>query len=163
MLEIGLLHNGASSLPVITGEDGVTFNDGALPEVHRAAQETLVNQVRQGILAEKLSFQSFWMTEHHFQPEGAEMSPNPLMVQTAVAAHTRRIRLGQAANIIVWHHPVRLAEQIATLDVISGGRVECGVGRGYPAREERDVWRAYGSTIQDQERNRKAFEETIAI
>ena len=120
MLEIGLFHNGASSLPIVTGKDGVTFNKGSLDEVHRAAQETLVNQVRQGILAEKLGFQSFWMTEHHFQPEGAEMSPNPLMVQTAVAAHTRRIRLGQAANIIVWHHPVRLAEQIATLDVISG-------------------------------------------
>src|SRR6516162_1186591 len=129
MLEIGLFHNGASSLPIITNEDGVTFNDGALPEVHRAAQETLVNQVRQGILAEKLGFQSFWLTEHHFQPEGAEMSPNPLMVQMSVAAHTKRIRLGQAANIIVWHHPVRLAEQIALLDVISGGRVECGIGR----------------------------------
>src|SRR5215472_9092402 len=51
MLEIGLFHNGASSLPVITNREGVTFNDGALPVVHRAAQETLVNQVRQGILA----------------------------------------------------------------------------------------------------------------
>ena len=121
MLEIGLFHNGASSLPVITGKNGVTFNDGALPVVHRAAQETLVNQVRQGILAEKLGFQSFWLTEHHFQLEGAEMSPNPLMVQMSVAAHTKRIRLGQAANIIVWHHPVRLAEQIATLDVIAAG------------------------------------------
>src|SRR5262249_44936297 len=117
------------SLPVITDKNGITFNDGSLPEVHKAARETLVNQVRQGILAEKLGFQSFWLTEHHFQPEGAEMSPNPLMVQMAVAAHTRRIRLGQAANIIVWHHPVRLAEQIALLDVISGGRVECGIGR----------------------------------
>ncbi|MBV9373889.1 MAG: LLM class flavin-dependent oxidoreductase, partial [Alphaproteobacteria bacterium] len=116
MLEIGLFHNGASSLPITTNRDGVTFNKGTLPEVHRAAQETLVNQVRQGILAEKLGFQSFWLTEHHFQPEGVEMSPNPLMVQMSVAAHTRRIRLGQAANIIVWHHPVRLAEQIATLD-----------------------------------------------
>ena len=92
MLEIGVFHNGASSLPVITTKEGVTLNDGSLAEVHRVAQETLVNQVRQGILAEKLGYQSFWLTEHHFQPEGAEMSPNPLMVQTAVAAHTRRIR-----------------------------------------------------------------------
>jgi len=83
-----------------------------------------VNQVRQRILAEKLRFQSFWLTEHHFQPKGAEMSPNPLMVQMSVAAHTKRIRLRQAANIIVWYHPVRLAPQIATLDVIGGGRVE---------------------------------------
>jgi hypothetical protein len=88
MLEIGVFHNGASSLPVITTKDGVTLNDGTLAEVHQAAQQTLVNQVRQGILAEKLGFQSFWLTEHHFQPEGAEMSPNPLMVQTAIAANT---------------------------------------------------------------------------
>jgi hypothetical protein len=121
MLEIGLFHNGASSLPVITDKDGITFNKGSLADVHRAAQETLVNQVRQGILAEKLGFQSFWLTEHHFQPEGAEMSPNPLMVQMSVAAHTKHIRLGQAANIIVWHHPVRLAEQIALLDGSAGG------------------------------------------
>ena len=46
-------------------------------------------------LAEKLGFQSFWLTEHHFQPEGAEMSPNPLMVQMSVAAHTKRIRLAR--------------------------------------------------------------------
>ena len=163
MLEIGVFHNGASSLPVITTKEGVTLNDGSLAEVHRVAQETLVNQVRQGILAEKLGYQSFWLTEHHFQPEGAEMSPNPLMVQMSVAAHTKNIRLGQAANIIVWHHPVRLAEQIATLDVISGGRVDCGIGRGYQPRENETLGRPYGSTIQDQERNRKAFEEAIAL
>jgi hypothetical protein len=93
MLEIGLFHNGASSLPVITNKEGVTFNKGSLADVHRVAQETLVNQVRQGILAEKLGFQSFWLTEHHFQPEGAEMSPNPLMVQPPRNPHRRRGRL----------------------------------------------------------------------
>ena len=163
MLEIGVFHNGASSLPVVTTKDGVAVNDGSLEEVHRAAQETLVNQVRQGILAEKLGFQSFWLTEHHFQPEGAEMSPNPLLVQMAIATQTKKIRLGQCANIVVWHHPVRLAEQIALLDVISGGRVECGIGRGYQPRENETLGRPYGSTIQDQERNRKAFEEVVTI
>src|ERR1700739_3123314 len=163
MLEIGVFHNGASSLPVITTGDGVTLNDGTLAQVHKAAQETLVNQVRQGILAERLGFQSFWLTEHHFQPEGAEMSPNPLMVQTAIASRTRRLRLGQAANIIVWHHPVRLAEQIATLDVISGGRVACGIGRGYQPRENETLGRPYGSTIQDQERKRKGLVKTLSI
>src|SRR6478752_51435 len=131
MFEIGVFHNGASHLPVVITKDGVAVNDGSLAEVHRAAQEVLVNQVRQGILAEKLGYQSFWLTEHHFQPEGAEMSPNPLFTQMAIAAQTKRIRLGQCANIVVWHHPVRLAEQIAQLDVISGGLVECGMGRGY--------------------------------
>ena len=70
MLEIGLFHNGASSLPVTTNKDGVTFNRGSLAEVHRAAQETLVNQVRQGILAEKLGFQPFWLTRAPFSTRG---------------------------------------------------------------------------------------------
>jgi alkanesulfonate monooxygenase SsuD/methylene tetrahydromethanopterin reductase-like flavin-dependent oxidoreductase (luciferase family) len=163
MFEIGVFHNGASHLPVVITKDGVAVNDGSLAEVYAAAQEVLVNQVRQGILAEKLGYQSFWLTEHHFQPEGAEMSPNPLFTQMAVAAQTKRIRLGQCANIVVWHHPVRLAEQIAQLDVISGGRVECGMGRGYQPRENETLGRPYGSTIQDQERNRKAFEEVVSI
>ena len=109
------------------------------------------------------AIQSFWLTEHHFQPEGAEISPNPLFTQMAIAAQTRKIRLGQCANIVVWHHPVRIAEQIAQLDVISGGRVECGMGRGYQPRENETLGRPYGSTIQDQERNRKSFEEAVAI
>ena len=162
MFEIGVFHNGASSLPVVLTKDGVAVNDGSLAEVHAAAQEVLVNQVRQGILAEKLGFQSFWLTEHHFQPEGAEMSPNPLFTQMAIAAQTKKIRLGQCANIVVWHHPVRIAEQIAQLDVISGGRVEVGMGRGYQPRENETLGRPYGSTIQDQERNRKSFEEAVA-
>ena len=54
MLEIGVFHNGASSLPVTITKEGVAVNDGSLVEVHRAVQETLVNQVRQGILAERL-------------------------------------------------------------------------------------------------------------
>ena len=163
MFEIGVFHNGASSLPVVLTKDGVAVNDGSLAEVHAAAQEVMINQVRQGILAEKLGFQSFWLTEHHFQPEGAEMSPNPLFTQMAIASQTKKIRLGQCANIVVWHHPVRIAEQIAQLDVISGGRVECGMGRGYQPRENETLGRPYGSTIQDQERNRKSFEEAVAI
>jgi Luciferase-like monooxygenase len=102
---LGVFHNGASSLPVVLTKDGVAVNDGSLAEVHAAAQEVLINQVRQGILAEKLGFQSFWLTEHHFQPEGAEMSPNPLFTQMAIASQTKKIRLGQCANIVVWHIP----------------------------------------------------------
>ena len=85
---------------MVTTKDGVAVNDGSLAEVHAAAQEGQVNQVRQGILAEKLGYQSpFWLTEHHFQPEGAEMSPNPLFTQMAIAAQTRKIRLGQCATL----------------------------------------------------------------
>ncbi|MEM7468402.1 MAG: LLM class flavin-dependent oxidoreductase [Pseudomonadota bacterium] len=163
MFELGCFHNGSSDLPVIYNDDGLAISDGNLADVHEAAHRTLINQIRQGILAEQLGYDYWFQTEHHFQPEGAEFSPNPLLAETAIAANTNRIRLGQAANIITWHHPLRLAEQIAMLDVISGGRVECGIGRGYQPRENETLGRPYGSTIQDQERNRAAFEEAFEI
>jgi len=60
----------------------------------------------------------------------------------SVVAHTKRIRLRQAANIIVWHHPVRLAQQIATLDVIGGGRVERALAAAIsPAKTKRSAAR----------------------
>ena len=69
----------------------------------------------------------------------------------------------QYANILTWWHPVRFAEQSAMLDVISKGRVEFGLGRGYQPREVEVFGRTYGSTIQDQERNRSSFEEALEL
>ena len=84
MIEIGVFHNGASDLPAVTTPDGVVVNKGTLDDVSASNQRVLVNQVRQGILADKLDFDYFFMTEHHFQPEGAEFSPNPLLTETPV-------------------------------------------------------------------------------
>jgi alkanesulfonate monooxygenase SsuD/methylene tetrahydromethanopterin reductase-like flavin-dependent oxidoreductase (luciferase family) len=165
-IEIGVFHNGASDLPVKNVQyngDTVAVNDGDLPATHTSAQRTIVNQVRQGILADQLGFDYWFQTEHHFQPEGAELSPNPLLAEAAIASRTKNIRLGQAANIVTWHHPIRIAEQAAMLDVISGGRLEFGIGRGYQPRENEVFGWAYGSTIQDQERNRAYFEEAYDI
>src|ERR1700740_827827 len=100
MLEIGIFHNGASDLPCVRTKSGIVVTDGNLAEAHESNQRVLVNQVRQGILAERLGFNYFFMTEHHFQPEGAEFSPNPLLAETAIAARTKRIRLGQGGKII---------------------------------------------------------------
>ncbi len=163
MIEIGIFHNGAADLPTKVTPDGVVVNDGDLTATHESAQRGLVNQVRQGILADQLGFDYYFMTEHHFQPEGAEFSPNPLLAEAAIASRTKRIRLGQTANIITWWHPVRFAEQVAMLDVISGGRVECGIGRGYQPRENEVFGWPYGSTIQDQERNRSYYEEAYEM
>jgi len=166
MIEIGVFHNGASDLPAkVVPWDGaeVVVNDGDLPATHESAQRTIVNQVRQGVLADQLGFDYWFQTEHHFQPEGAELSPNPLLSEAAIAARTKRIRLAQAANIITWWHPIRIAEQAAMLDVISGGRLEFGIGRGYQPRENETFGWPYGSTIQDQERNRAYYEEAYEI
>jgi alkanesulfonate monooxygenase SsuD/methylene tetrahydromethanopterin reductase-like flavin-dependent oxidoreductase (luciferase family) len=163
MIEIGVFHNGASDLPVKVTADGVAINEGDLRTTQESAARVLVSQVRQGVLADRLGFDYFFLTEHHFQPEGAEFSPNPLQVETAIAALTSKIRLGQTANILTWHHPVRIAEQAAMLDVISGGRLEFGIGRGYQPRETEVLGGQMGATIQDQERNRAFFEEAYDI
>jgi alkanesulfonate monooxygenase SsuD/methylene tetrahydromethanopterin reductase-like flavin-dependent oxidoreductase (luciferase family) len=166
VIEIGVFHNGASDLPakeVPYNGNNVVVNDGNLAQTHESGQRTIVNQIRQGILADQLGFDYWFQTEHHFQPEGAELSPNPLLSEAAIAARTKRIRLAQAANIITWWHPLRIAEQAAMLDVISGGRLEFGIGRGYQPRENEVFGWPYGSTIQDQERNRSYYEEAYEI
>ena len=68
MIEIGVFHNGASDLPTISTQDEVEVNDGTLAEVHESSQRVLLEQIRQGILADRLGFNYFFMTEHHFQP-----------------------------------------------------------------------------------------------
>ena len=163
MLELAVLHNGGSDLPTVTAPSGVQICGGSLAERFESYRRETINQIRQGILAEELGFHYWFLTEHHFQPEGAEYSPNPLMTEMAIAARTKRIRLGQLANILAWHHPVRLAEQAALLDVVSGGRLEFGIGRGYQSRETEVLGGPMGATVQDQERNRVYFEEAYAI
>jgi alkanesulfonate monooxygenase SsuD/methylene tetrahydromethanopterin reductase-like flavin-dependent oxidoreductase (luciferase family) len=80
-------------------------------------------------LAESLGFDVAWLAEIHF---GAPFSliSNPLMVVPAVAARVPRIRLGTAVTLLPLHHPLSCAEQAATADLLSGGRLEFGVGRG---------------------------------
>jgi len=148
MLELGVYHNGASDLPKRISSDGVVINDGTLADSHVSFQRALTAQVRQGVLADRLGFNYWFMSEHHFQPEGPEFSPNPLLVETAIAAQTRQLRLGQQANIITWWEPIRLAEQAAMLDVISGGRLEFGIGRGYQPRESEATGLAQRSRIK---------------
>ncbi|HEU4841906.1 MAG TPA: LLM class flavin-dependent oxidoreductase [Ilumatobacteraceae bacterium] len=83
----------------------------------------------QAVAAERLGFESVWPVEQHFDREASMLSA-PLVFLAGVAARTSTIRLGTAILIAPLHHPLRLAGELATLDVLSGGRVECGLGRG---------------------------------
>ena len=76
------------------------------------------------------NWDSIWYTEHHFSHEGMEICPNPLMLSTDIAARTENIRIGQAASIITFWNPIRVAEDIALLDQLSNGRIDAGIGRG---------------------------------
>jgi len=81
-----------------------------------------------GDLAEPLGFDSLWALEHHFT--GYAMSPHPLQLLSYFAGRTKRLTLGTAVIVLPWHDPVRVAEEIALLDVLSGGRCMFGFGRG---------------------------------
>lgn len=83
--------------------------------------------------ADRLGFESAFLVEHHFTGHG-QLSAS-LNLLSFLAAATERIRLGTAVVVLPWHNPALLAEQVATLDVLSGGRVEFGVGRGYRKAE----------------------------
>jgi alkanesulfonate monooxygenase SsuD/methylene tetrahydromethanopterin reductase-like flavin-dependent oxidoreductase (luciferase family) len=78
--------------------------------------------------AEALGFDSVWGTEHHFTDY--QVTPNPLQLLTWVAARTEHVKLGTMAVVLPWHDPVWVAEQVAVLDVVSGGRVILGLARG---------------------------------
>ena len=107
------------------------------------------------------NWNSIWFTEHHFNHEGMETCPNPLMMCTDIAARTKKIRLGQACNTITFWNPIRLAEDIATLDHLSNGRVEVGIGRGVYGREA--VHLNVEADLKDQAKNKRLFQETLLI
>src|SRR5262245_51200003 len=80
-------------------------------------------------LAEDLGWQCLWWTEHHFVPYGGSV-PNPAVFITAAASRTRTIRLGCSVSVLPLHHPLKVAEDYAMADVVSGGRLEFGMGVG---------------------------------
>jgi len=104
-------------------------------------------------------FDTMWMAEHHFQPEGYECIPNLIMLNVHLAHLTKNIKFGCGFNIAPMWHPLRLAEDYATADILTGGRVIFGVGRGYHTREVE----TFGSNITDQDANREEFEEAVDI
>jgi alkanesulfonate monooxygenase SsuD/methylene tetrahydromethanopterin reductase-like flavin-dependent oxidoreductase (luciferase family) len=108
---------------------------------------------------EREGYDTFWMAEHHFQPEGYECIPNILLLALHLSHLTTRLRFGCGFNITPMWHPLRLAEDFAMVDILTGGRVTFGVGRGYHTREVE----TFGSYILDQEANRNQFEEQVEI
>ena len=96
---------------------------------HRIYEETL----EEAVLADELGFDSFWLAEHHFSTYG--VLGNPLLFGAAIAERTQRIKIGTAVMVIPFYDPVRLAEDAALLDNISGGRLMLGTGSGYQPKE----------------------------
>src|SRR3954470_2953616 len=105
-------------------------------------------------LAESVGFDSCFFGEHHQDKDG--FLPSPLIVATAVAARTKTLRVGTSVILLPLHHPVRIAEDVITLDLVSRGRVVLGVGIGYQA----DDFRAFSVPFEDR---MVRFEESVEI
>jgi alkanesulfonate monooxygenase SsuD/methylene tetrahydromethanopterin reductase-like flavin-dependent oxidoreductase (luciferase family) len=97
---------------------------------HRRPMSAIYQEaVEEAVLAEELGFRTVWAPEHHFMLD--EWNPSPLMLLTAIAARTNKIRLGTYVMMMSLHgNPLRLAEEISTLDLISGGRFDLGYAAG---------------------------------
>jgi len=105
---------------------GIALN--MLTKEGRSDADVFAEHMALGDLAEPLGFDSLFALEHHFT--GYAMSPSPTQLLSYYAGRTKRITLGTAVIVLPWHDPVRVAEEIALLDVFSGGRCLFGFGRG---------------------------------
>ena len=110
-----------------------TLSDNAYPEIGRSAEDFIVEIREQAVYADKIGMHSAWIGEHHFDSLGVNSCPHVLLA--SIIPRTRRIRLAPAVAVLPLHHPLRVAEEWATLDLLSGGRVDFAVGRGYDRRE----------------------------
>ncbi|MSP03911.1 MAG: LLM class flavin-dependent oxidoreductase [Acetobacteraceae bacterium] len=131
---------------------GISLN--MLSQAGRVDASVLGEHMRLGDLAEPLGFDSLFALEHHFT--GYAMSPAPLQMLAYYAGRTKRIMMGTGVIVLPWHDPIRVAEQIALLDIMSGGRCVFGFGRG-AARIEYEGFRI------PMEEARPRFKEALEI
>jgi alkanesulfonate monooxygenase SsuD/methylene tetrahydromethanopterin reductase-like flavin-dependent oxidoreductase (luciferase family) len=128
----------------------VTMGIRNLPSRPRPLPQLYGEYLEEAVLAERLGFDAVWASEHHFSEDA--WNPSPLTFLAAVAARTERVRIGTYVLLLPLHNPVRVAEDIAVLDNLSGGRVDLAVGVGSAAAE----FRTFG--IPFRERLGRTFE-----
>jgi alkanesulfonate monooxygenase SsuD/methylene tetrahydromethanopterin reductase-like flavin-dependent oxidoreductase (luciferase family) len=112
------------------------------------------SDLEQMLAAEALGYHSVWVAEHHFNDYG--LCPAPQVLAAFLAARTRTLRLGMGVSLLPLHHPVDLAEQLAVLDVVSGGRLDVGIGRGGTLQD-------YQTFRSERADARQRIEEGIAL
>ena len=139
------------------GFDGIPANDRWYDNDRLSMAMDIARQA--AVFLDDLGFDILWMAEHHFQREGYECIPNLLIMSQYLAQHTQRIKFGCGFNILPMWHPIRLAEDFAMVDILTGGRVVFGIGRGYHTREVE----SFGAPMIDGDANRELFEEQFEI
>ena len=117
-------------------------------------EDVVQREFAQILLSEDLGYDTVWLTEHHFIEYGISVSP--MALAAAIAGATKRIAIGLAAVILPFHEPLRLAEEIAFVDLLSKGRLRVGLGRGNRPIE-------FAGYRIPQEENRERFRESLEI
>jgi len=131
---------------------GLSGHSGGLESLSQERLKRMIPQL------EEMGYASMWINEEHFQKSDADRNRHgysPLIYAAAVAAMTSRLRIGFSALLLPLHHPLRLAEEVATLDRLSDGRIEFGISRGHPGR----YFEAYGV---DPERRTEQFRSVLS-
>ena len=131
-----------------------TLSDNHYENNTRSANQLIADILDEAVYAEEVGLHSAWIGEHHFSTLGVLSCPDLVLAQ--VAARTAKLRLAPAVTVLPLHHPIRVAEQWATLDLLSGGRVDFATGRGYDRRE-------YGPLGVSFEDNTSVFAEGLEI
>ena len=131
-----------------------TLSDNAYIDNRRPPNQFVNEIVDQAVYAEEVGLHSAWIGEHHFSTLGVLSCPD--LALAYIAARTTRIRLAPAVTVLPLHHPIRVAEQWASLDLLSGGRVDFAAGRGYDRRE----YEPLGADFDD---NQSVFEEGMEV
>ena len=131
-----------------------TLSDNNYEGNTRDANQFVKDLTAEALYADQLGMHSAWIGEHHFNSLGVNSSPE--MVLAYIAAITKHIRLAPAVTVLPLHHPIRVAEQWATLDLLSGGRVDFAAGRGYDRRE----YLPFDVSFDD---NQSIFDEGVEI
>jgi alkanesulfonate monooxygenase SsuD/methylene tetrahydromethanopterin reductase-like flavin-dependent oxidoreductase (luciferase family) len=131
-----------------------TLSDNHYENNARAPNQFVADITAEALYAEELGMHSAWIGEHHFNSLGVLSCPD--LVLAYIAARTKRIRLAPAVTVLPLHHPIRVAEQWATLDLLSNGRVDFAAGRGYDRRE----YEPFDVSFDD---NQGIFEEGLEV
>jgi alkanesulfonate monooxygenase SsuD/methylene tetrahydromethanopterin reductase-like flavin-dependent oxidoreductase (luciferase family) len=131
-----------------------TLSDNHYENNTRAPNQFIGDITAEALHADKLGMHSAWIGEHHFNSLGVLSCPD--LTLAYIAAQTRHIRLAPAVTVLPLHHPIRVAEQWASLDLLSGGRVDFAAGRGYDSRE----YAPFGISFAD---NQSIFEEGFEV
>jgi natural product biosynthesis luciferase-like monooxygenase protein len=125
------------------------------PQFHTSEEQFYQDMLNETDRADALGFHSAWFAEHHFHNYGGHL-PSVPVIGAAVAQRTKRIRIGSGIALLPLQDPIRLAEEFAMLDCLSGGRLEFGIGRGFQKME----YDAFGRNMGD---SRMLFEEAYDI